>query len=51
MLAIHIGTGLGEDIDLSFCQTDGRRYAVTVNGQLAVWCDQAAVSALLEAAE
>ncbi len=51
VLAIHIGTGLGEDIDLSFCQTDGRRYAVTVNGQLAVWCDQAAVSALLEAAE
>ncbi len=50
-LHIHVGTRLGEDIDLSFCQTEGRRYAVTVNGQLAVWCDRAAVSALLEAAD
>ena len=50
-LHIRIGTRLGEDIDLSFCQTEGRRYAVTVNGQLAVWCDRAAVSALLEAAD
>ncbi len=50
LLHIHIDTTLGEEIDLSFSQMEQRRCSVTINGQLAVWCDLAAVSTLLEAA-
>lgn len=38
-------------IDLVFRRLDGRRCAVEINGQAAVWCDLAAVSALLDAAD
>ena len=41
----------GEEISLVFRRMDGRRCAVEINGQTAVWCDLAAAGALLDAAD
>lgn len=52
LLRLHIKSNIGgEDIDLSFRELDGRRCAVEINGQAAVWCDLAAVGSLLDAAD
>lgn len=52
LLRLHIRSGIGgEEISLAFRRMDGRRCAVEINGQAAVWCDLAAVSALLDAAD
>ena len=46
-----VSNAAGKTIDLVFRRLDGRRCAVEINGQAAVWCDLAAVSALLDAAD
>ena len=52
LLRLHIASNVaGEAIEMVFRQMDGRRCAVEINGQTAVWCDLAAVSALLDAAD
>lgn len=52
LLRLHIDSSVAEEtLDLVFRQLDGRRCAVEINGQTAVWCDLAAVSALLDAAD
>ena len=48
LLRLHIDSSVGEEeISLSFRRLDGRRCAVEINGQMALWCDLSAVSALL----
>lgn len=52
LLRLRIVSGVAEEVtDLVFRRLDGRRCAVEINGQGAVWCDLAAVSALLDAAD
>ncbi len=52
LLRLHISSSVAEEsISLVFRRLDGRRCAVEINGQTAVWCDLAAVSALLDAAD
>ena len=52
LLRLHITTNVaGEAIEMVFRQMDGRRCAVEINGQTAVWCDLAAAGALLDAAD
>lgn len=46
-----VSSAAEETIDLVFRRLDGRRCAVEINGQAAVWCDLAAVSPLLDAAD
>lgn len=51
LLHIEIATHIAsETIDLAFYRLDGRKCAVSVNGQMAVWCDLAAVRQLLNEA-
>lgn len=48
LLHIKIETNIANEvIDLGFYQLDGRKCAVSINGQMAVWCDLAAISQLL----
>lgn len=52
LLRVHVRSAIGgEEISLVFRRLDGRRCAVEINGQTAVWCDLAAASALLDAAD
>lgn len=48
LLRLRIVSSVGEEeISLVFRRLDGRRCAVEINGQEALWCDLSAVSALL----
>lgn len=50
-LQIKLETNIAEEtIDLSFYPLDGRKCAVQINGQPAVWCDLVAVEQLLKVA-
>lgn len=52
LLRLRIVSSVTEEtIQLVFCRLDERRCAVEINGQPAVWCDLAAVSVLLDAAD